>query len=92
MVTGTIPLHKLIQYSYAITATNGDWFIFHQPDGATEYKIKLDAASITLLKTKQQALLNLLNQQVTLSGVIVETKKLQDVTTPPVTKPVWVLQ
>lgn len=93
MVTGTIPLHKLIQYSYAITGSNGDWFIFYYtPDGVTQYKIKLNATSKALLQQKQTEFLAFLDQNVTLTGTIEETWKFQDVTIPASTTKQWVKQ
>ena len=93
MVTGTIPLHKLIQYSYAVDAQNGDWYVFYKlPDGITEYKIKLNASSKALLQQKQAEFMVFLNQEVSLTGTIMETWKLQDVTTPAVTTQQMVLQ
>jgi hypothetical protein len=92
MVSGTIALNKLIQYSLAIEAVNeaGNWFIhYYDPDGVTQYKIQLDAAS---LEAKRDQMLQFLNQTVTLSGTIVETGKLVDVVTQAHTDKAWVLQ
>ena len=75
MVSGTLPLHKLIQYSLAIEALSedGDWFIFYYPDASTQLKIKLDAGSVALLKQKRDQMLQFLSQAVTLSGEVAET-------------------
>lgn len=92
MASGTIPLSKLIQYSLAIEATreDGDWFITYRPNKTTEYKIKLNAASITLLKQKRDQMLTFLNQNVTLTGEIVSTSTLQDIVIPASTIQRWV--
>lgn len=92
MASGTIPLSKLIQCSLAIEAVreDGDWFITYRPNGTTEYKIKLNAASITLLKQKRDQMLTFLNQNVTLTGEIVSTSTLQDIVIPASTIQRWV--
>lgn len=94
MVQGTIPLHKLIQYSLAIEAVkeDGDWLVYYYPNESTQLKILLDSSSIQLLKQKRDQMLSFLNQEVTLSGEIVERQELETVTYPSRTVEEWVLK
>lgn len=74
MVSGTLKLKQLISWHvmYEIVSEDGEIFIYYYPSSDVMLKIKLDKASIELLKKKRQIIIDFLEQKITLSGDIEE--------------------
>ena len=93
MVSGTLKLNKLISWTlnFEIAKEDSEYFVFYYlPDGKTLLKIKLDAGSEALLKQKKKDLIAFLNQDITLSGEVIERWEKRQVTKPEQTVEEWV--
>jgi hypothetical protein len=95
MVTAKLRIGQLIDshVMFQIDGEEGDWFVYYYaPDGQTMYKIKLDDASKAAIKAKRDQVVAFLSGEITLSGSVEETQKLQDVIVPASTVKQWVKQ
>jgi hypothetical protein len=95
MVSGTLKIGQLISWNvvFDIVAEEGDWFIYYYaPDGVSMYKIRLDAASKAALKAKRDQITTFCDQDITLSGDVMETWKKETVTHPSTQTEEWVKQ
>ena len=93
MVSGTLKLSKLISWSLncEIAKEDSEYFVYYYlPDGKTLLKIKLDSASEALLKQKKKDLIAFLDQEVTLSGQVMERWEKRQVTKPEQIVEEWV--
>jgi hypothetical protein len=93
MVSGTLKLNKLISWSlnFEIAKEDSEYFVYcYLPDGKTLLKIKLDSASEALLKQKKKDLIAFLDQDVTLSGQVMERWEKRQVTKPEQRVEEWV--
>jgi hypothetical protein len=92
MVTGTIKLGRLIDWHlmYEIVSEDNEVHIYYYPTENVLVKIRLDPASIAVLKQKRDQIISLLNQTVTLSGEVLERWEKKQVTKPAETVEQWV--
>lgn len=81
MVSATVKLKELVSWSIShnIIREGDDFFIYYYPDENTMVKVKIDSASMALLKQKRNQLIQnittSLDEEVTISGTIAERWK-----------------
>jgi len=90
MVSKTFQRNKIFGWSMIF---NDDGTVnYYDPDGVTIYKVQLDAASIAQLQGIIAQIQAWMNQTDIWSGIVLETWKLQVVTTPATQTQQWVKQ
>jgi len=74
MVSVTVQFKNLItiNYKYEFTKENGEFYVFFHPDKDTKVKIKLDMASVITLRENRTEMNRILDNYISLSGVIAE--------------------
>lgn len=74
MIEATLKLERLISWGiiYEIIVEDQEVYVYYYPNSDKYYRVKLDAQSIATLKEKRQQIIDFLEQEVTLSGEILE--------------------
>jgi hypothetical protein len=95
MVSKTFQRNKVFSWSlnFETSQENGDWFIYYyDPNGVDMYKVKLDAATLTMAKALRTQITAWMNGIDTWSGTVVESWKKQVVQHPASDVEEWVQQ
>lgn len=93
MVSKTFKRNLMFQWHHILEVTreDGDWFIYYyDPNGTDMYKIKLDAATVTMAKSLVTQIQTWMSQSDTWTGEVAEHRQLQDVPATTIHKE-WVL-
>lgn len=78
MVSKTLKLEQVFSWHHVFDVVSEDVvFVYHYPDENTILKIKLDKASIDILKQKRNQIAQLMEQEITLTGIVQEKHEKQ---------------
>lgn len=82
MVSATLKLNQLISWyiMFEVVGEDEEFYLYYHPSPDCYFQIRLDAESTVKLKQKRQHIIDFLNQDITLSGVVMQKMRRRTVT------------